>query len=97
MNAIFQALAYAPSVREYSEHYYVRLHPENPTEKVANLFHGMYTWKYSSILMGGIVNEFDSISNKGYDPLFFLEAQLPDALYEEFFKGFSIVKVSLLV
>ena len=42
MNAIFQALAYVPSVREYLENHYGQLSPESATGKVAGLFHGMY-------------------------------------------------------
>ena len=58
MNAIFQALAYVPSVRKYSvKHYlkeqYVQLYPGGATEKVFSLFHEMYTGKYKMMFMGG--------------------------------------------
>ena len=93
MNAIFQALAYVPSVRAYSEKHYGQLSGSGQaTGKVVGLFHGMYTGKYSIMLMDEIVNKF-----KVLDPLTFLEKELYEKLDEGFFEGFSIVKVSLLV
>ena len=92
MNSIFQALAYVPSVREYSEEHFLKeqLSPRGATEKIVDLFHTMYTVKYSFMLMGDIVKEFERS-----DPLTFLETELHNKLDEGFFKGFSIVKVSL--
>ena len=93
MNAIFQALAYVPSVREYSEKYYLKEQRSNEkTKKVVDLFRGMYTGKYNVMLEGGIVNEFE---NSYINPLTFLETELRLKLSEVFFKGFYIVKVSL--
>ena len=95
MNAIFQALAYVPSVREYSEKYYLEhsygqlMSPESATKKVVDLFRGMYTGKYKTMLMGDIVNKF-----KRSDPLTFL-VHLFQVLENGFSKKFSIIKVSL--
>ena len=95
MNAIFQALAYVPSVREYSEKYYLEeQRPNEKTKKVVDLFCTMYTGNYSVMKMHGIVNEF---KNRGTpDPLTFFKKELLRKLNKEFFKGFHIVKVSLL-
>ena len=90
MNAIFQALAYVPSVREYSEKYYLKEQRSNEkTKKVVDLFRGMYTGKYKTMLMGDIVNKF-----KRSDPLTFL-VHLFQVLENGFSKKFSIIKVSL--
>ena len=72
-------------------------------KKFVDLFHMMYTAKYNVIFMGDIVNEF-----KRSDPFIFLTEKLPQAVFKEeeelhqalddrLFKGFSFVKVSLLV
>ena len=89
MNAIFQALAYVPSVREYSEEHYERLNEK--TKKVVGLFNAMYTGKYNVMVMGKIVRNFETS-----DPVTFLKYELHRKLDEGFFEGFSIVKVSLL-
>ena len=88
MNVIFQALAYVPSVREYSENHYEQLSPESATGKVVALFRGVYTGKYIEMFMGKIVNDFETS-----DPFTFLETELYNKLDEEFFKGFFFVKV----
>ena len=91
MNVIFQALAYVPSVREYSENHYEQLSPESATGKVVALFRGVYTGKYIE-MFSEIVGNFE-ISDT--NPLTFLETELRKELDEEFFEGFFIIKVSL--
>ena len=89
MNAIFQALAYVPSVREYSENHYGRLDAESATGKVVGLFNAMYTGEYKIMFMGDVVNEF-----KRSNPLTFLETELHNKLVEGFFEGFhKMIKV----
>ena len=89
MNAIFQALAYVPSVREYLKEHYERM----STRPVVELFHAMYTGNYNVMVMGKIVRNFET---SDINPVTFLKYELPFTLDEGFFEGFSIVKVSLL-
>ena len=83
-------------MRAYTENYYGS--PESATGKVVDLFRTMYTnISYDFMFMGSIVNEFTTTDSP--DPIFFFETELAFALnegvFERFFEGFYLVKVSL--